>query len=706
MKEQTYPLNTWYVACTPDEIPTDKALARKVCGLELAFYRNEANQVAAVKDFCPHRGAPLSLGYVENGELVCGYHGLRMGEDGKTRSMPKQRVGGFPCINAYAVIERFGFIWLWPGEQHLADESLIPNYDFFDDPNWAYGGGLYHIKCDYRLMVDNLMDLTHETYVHSDSIGQVEIDEAPVSTHMEGEQVVTSRYMEDIYAPPFWQMALRANGLADDVLVDRWQICRFDLPSHIMLEVGVSHAGKGGYNAPEKDKANSIVVDFITPESDTSIWYFWGMARSFKPEDSELTDNIRQGQGKIFSEDLEVLEKQQHNLAQNPDRELLMLDIDAGGVQARSLIKREIAKENSKDDNNIPIKEHLTESSLQETAPVAPKEAKTAIINNANDTLTVRVKNKTNIDANTCTLILESITGEPLPSWQAGAHIDLHLANNLIRQYSLCSPLTASYYEIGVLKGSASRGGSSYIHNDLHVGDQLTISYPKNLFQLAKNSKNSLLLSAGIGITPLLAMAEKLSNERQNFRFIHTVKTPEQSAFLAQLKTSPLSPYSEIHYSQCDENDAKTAGRIDFNALFSSLDKDTDIYVCGPNSFIDEALATAELQGFSKAQLHKENFAAAEYDINDNAHFDIEIKSTGECYSVAPNQSILTVLTDNDVYVPVACEEGVCGSCVTGLLAGEAEHRDVFLTDNEKEAMTKIAVCCSRGKSTRLILDL
>ena len=204
----------------------------------------------------------------------------------------------------------------------------------------------YHFfKCDYRLIIDNLMDLTHETYVHASSIGQKEIDETPVKTTMEGTQVVTSRYMEGILPPPFWQNALQANGLPTDQPVDRWQICRFDAPSHVMIEVGVAMAGKGGYEAPADQKANSTVVDFITPETDGSIWYFWGMARNFKSDDEALTASIREGQGQIFSEDLEILERQQQNLDRFPDRHLLKLDIDAGGVQARRIIERTIKRE-------------------------------------------------------------------------------------------------------------------------------------------------------------------------------------------------------------------------------------------------------------------------------------------------------------------------------------------------------------------------
>jgi len=339
-----YLKNTWYVACMPDEL-TEKPLGRTICDEKMVFFRGADGKVSAVEDFCPHRGAPLSLGFVRDGNLVCGYHGLEMGGDGKTVSMPCQRVRGFPAIKSFPVTERYGFVWVWPGDPALADPAKLPHLAWAESDEWAYGGGMYHIACDYRLMIDNLMDLTHETYVHATSIGQKEIDEAPVITKVEGDTVLTSRHMDNISAPPFWQMALRGNDLPDDQPVDRWQVCHFTAPANVMIEVGVALAGHGGYHADKGLKAGSIVVDFITPESATSHWYFWGMARNFKPEDKALTASILQGQGNVFAEDQEMLERQQQNLLAHPDRKLLMLNIDSGGVQSRRILDRLLAAE-------------------------------------------------------------------------------------------------------------------------------------------------------------------------------------------------------------------------------------------------------------------------------------------------------------------------------------------------------------------------
>ena len=193
--------------------------------------------------------------------------------------MPGQIVRHFPPLRVFVTIERYGFVRVWQGDAALADAAKLHHVHWAESPDWACHGGLFHIACDYRLMIDNLMDLTHETYVQASSIGQKEINEAQVRIDIEDDEVLTGRTMTAVAAPPFWQMALRGAGLPDDVPVDRWQICRFSLPSHVMIEVGVALAGRGGYGADPAVKASSIVVDFITAETETSHWYFWGMAR-------------------------------------------------------------------------------------------------------------------------------------------------------------------------------------------------------------------------------------------------------------------------------------------------------------------------------------------------------------------------------------------------------------------------------------------
>lgn len=346
MHEQIeYPKNTWYVACTPDEIEA-KPLGRVICGESLVLFRSGEGKVAALEDFCPHRGAPLSLGTVDDGLIVCGYHGMRMNADGQCAAMTGQSVERFrKGIRSYPAVERHGYVWVWPGEAALANQELIPDLHWARSPDWAFGGGRFNIACDYRLLIDNLMDLTHETYVHASSIGQPEIEEAAPDTAREGHHVTVSRRMENIPAPPFWQDALRGNNLEADGSVDRWQICRYSPPGNVMIDVGVAHTGHGGIDAPAQHRVSGIVVDLITPETGNSCWYFWGMARNFNVGDLALTTSIRDSQQKIFTEDLEMLESQQRNHSANPDRPLMSLNIDQGGAHARKILRELIAKE-------------------------------------------------------------------------------------------------------------------------------------------------------------------------------------------------------------------------------------------------------------------------------------------------------------------------------------------------------------------------
>lgn len=343
----TTPRRAWYVACTLDELRAlaPRPLGRTVLGEALVLWADDEGRVHALEDWCPHRGAPLSLGRIEGGRVVCGYHGLQMGCDGRTLAMPGQRVKHFPTLRRFAAVERGGFVWVWGGPAESADETRLPRLPWVDEPGWAYGGGVYAVRADARLMIDNLMDLTHETYVHADSIGQPEIDETPPSTRVEGDTVITERRMEGVLAPPFWRAAMRAQGLPEDARVDRWQICRFTPPGQVLIDVGVALAGRGGFDAPSACRASATVVDFITPETDGSMWYFWGMARRFRIDDADLTEEIRAGQGRIFSEDTAMLEAQQANHARQPGRLLLKLNIDAGGVHARRILDRLIEAE-------------------------------------------------------------------------------------------------------------------------------------------------------------------------------------------------------------------------------------------------------------------------------------------------------------------------------------------------------------------------
>jgi vanillate O-demethylase monooxygenase subunit len=330
--------NAWYVAAWDAEVDS-APLARTICGVPMVFYRKLSRQVVALRDACPHRLLPLSLGLREGDSIRCKYHGLKLGPDGVAEEMPLKSDGvnrGI-CAEAFVTHERHRFVWVWVGERDKADPALIPDLWPCSHPDWRFDGGYYHVAADYRLMIDNLMDLTHETYVHAGSIGQPEIMHAPLVCQTEGDSVVLSRWMPGIDAPPFWRGALGQEGP-----VDRWQICRFLLPSAVIIDVGVAPVGAGATLERHDQGVRGFVIDVMTPESETSHHYFWGMARNFDIDDQGFTARFKQQQGAVFAQDKVILEAQQRSIEANPDMKLQAYSIDQGGIRARQIISRKI----------------------------------------------------------------------------------------------------------------------------------------------------------------------------------------------------------------------------------------------------------------------------------------------------------------------------------------------------------------------------
>lgn len=331
--------NRWYIAAWDHEIDR-KPMTRTLCGEPVMLYRKLDRSVVAMQDACPHRMLPLSMGIKEGDRIRCRYHGLLLDSDGQAIEMPVKtdKPHKSVCARLYPAIERHRFIWVWIGEAQLADPALVPNFWPCSDPAWTFDGGYYRIQCDYRLVIDNLMDLTHETYVHQNSIGQKEILETPISTHAEGDSVTVTRWMANIDAPPFWRDALKKPGP-----VDRWQICHFLPPSSIIIDVGVAPVESRATVETHDQGVRGFVIDGLTPESPTTCHYFWGMARNFDIRDAGFTERFRRQQGGVFQEDVEILEAQQRSITANPQMRLKSFSMDAGGVKCRQIIDRLLA---------------------------------------------------------------------------------------------------------------------------------------------------------------------------------------------------------------------------------------------------------------------------------------------------------------------------------------------------------------------------
>jgi vanillate O-demethylase monooxygenase subunit len=337
----TWLRNAWYVAAWDAEVGREP-LARTICGVPVVLYRKLGGGVVAMRDACPHRLLPLSMGIKEGDSIRCRYHGLKIGADGMAEEMPLKadRVNRRVCVETFRIEERHRFVWIWIGDADAADASLIPQLWPCSTPGWVFDGGYYRIACDYRLLIDNLMDLTHETHVHAGSIGQPELMEAPIATRVEGDRVFVTRWMPGIDAPPFWRGALGREGE-----VDRWQVCEFILPSAVMIDVGVAPVEAGATIEKHDQGVRGFVIDVMTPESETTSHYFWGMARDFAIDDPGFTARFKAQQAGVFAEDVEVLEAQQRSIAANGDLKLQAYNIDEGGTRARQMIARAIARE-------------------------------------------------------------------------------------------------------------------------------------------------------------------------------------------------------------------------------------------------------------------------------------------------------------------------------------------------------------------------
>jgi vanillate O-demethylase ferredoxin subunit len=315
--------------------------------------------------------------------------------------------------------------------------------------------------------------------------------------------------------------------------------------------------------------------------------------------------------------------------------------------------------------------------------------------------LQVRVSRKVSEADGISSFELVPTVGTELPAFEAGAHIDVHLKDGLVRQYSLCNPPTERHrYQIAVLRDPSSRGGSTAMHDDIEAGHVITISAPKNHFPLEPATR-SVLFAGGIGVTPILAMAEALSGAGADFEMHYNVRSPERTAFRERIAAAPYADRVHFHY---DSGDA--AQKLDVASVLGAPKPGTHVYVCGPGGYIDHVLGTASALGWPPAQVHREYFNAVPVDETGDTAFDVKLASSGQVFTIPVGRTVVEVLEENGVDVPVSCEQGVCGTCLTSVLDGVPDHRDVYLTDEDRAANDQFTPCCSRSKSPTLTLDL
>lgn len=286
--------------------------------------------------------------------------------------------------------------------------------------------------------------------------------------------------------------------------------------------------------------------------------------------------------------------------------------------------------------------------------------------------------------------------GDKMPQWEPGSHIDLLLSPELERQYSLCGdPDDNSIWRVAVLREPESRGGSEWVHEQLAVGNRLRVRGPRNNFHLVEE-KEYLFIAGGIGITPILPMIARCEANAVPWRLVYGGRAESSMAF-----TRVLAEHGNKVTFWPQDN----CGIIDLEALLGTPRENVAVYCCGPGVLLDAV--EERCQSWPTGSLHLERFRPKAGALNgENTAFEVELDEAGIVVAVNAKESIVDALKAAGIHVPTSCREGICGTCETGVLDGTPDHRDSYLTDQEKQSNEVMMLCCSRSKSGRLVLDL
>jgi vanillate O-demethylase monooxygenase subunit len=334
--------NYWYVAASTQEIGR-KPLGRVILGEPVVMFRTEGGTAVALEDRCPHRRLPLSMGkLVGDDVLQCHYHGLRFDRTGQCVRVPGQdMIPRTARVKSYPVVERYKWLWIWMGDPALADPATITDYHWLDDPNWGAKTDYLYAQCNWQLVNDNLLDLTHLAFVHETTIGNMAlVEHAAVRVQRTPTGVQVTRWIIDQPAPPAF---VKIGGFTGNV--DRWQIIDYVPPSFIRLDVGATPTGTG---APDGRRVGGIEMrnlNAMTPETETTTHYFWGQAHDFEPHNKDMTERVFAQIKTAFLEDVSVFTAQQENISLAPGAPQIDINADSGGIQARRIVAKLYAEE-------------------------------------------------------------------------------------------------------------------------------------------------------------------------------------------------------------------------------------------------------------------------------------------------------------------------------------------------------------------------
>ncbi len=296
-------------------------------------------------------------------------------------------------------------------------------------------------------------------------------------------------------------------------------------------------------------------------------------------------------------------------------------------------------------------------------------------------------------------LDLRSADGGALPPFEAGAHVDVLATDGVLRQYSLCNdPVENHRYLLGVLRDPGSRGGSAAVHH-WQPGDRVRIGRPRNNFALRPGGGPLVLVAGGIGITPLKAMVHALWRADRDFSLHCFARSRARAAFLPEFQQAPFAPVVRWYFD--DEG-----GALPLPPQVLRPHPQASVYICGPGGFIERVRQDARAAGVAEDRIHVEHFAAQPVLPADGGAFTVEAVRSGKTVSVRADQTIVQALEAAGVRVLVSCEQGLCGTCLTPVLGGVPDHRDDYLSPEERARNDTMTICCSRSRTPVLSLDL
>lgn len=332
--------NTWYIAAWGHDVK-DVPLARTICNEEVVLFRDRTTgTVGVLEDRCCHRGTPLRLGEVTDQGLQCGYHGLVFNCAGTCVNIPGQeRIPAKAKVRSYPVVEKDEFVWIWIGDPDKADASKILDYPYHNDhAKWPHKHGMYHVKANYMLLVDNLMDLTHLGFVHKSTIGgnaKVHID-AKMTVTPKDDGLHFIRWMLDCPPPPSYTKAVTFNGN-----VDRWQEFEYVAPGSILQWSGALDVGRDAVDNRDQDGGFSLrLFHGLTPETENTCFYFWSTANGYRQDDPQATEQLFVEIGTAFKEDKLIVEEQQKTLEKTGENNLVDIVSDRARVHMRRIVQR------------------------------------------------------------------------------------------------------------------------------------------------------------------------------------------------------------------------------------------------------------------------------------------------------------------------------------------------------------------------------